>query len=192
MKLTLDFLKENSACTSGIRWYHANEEPNTVEACISALMVDTEQPSEKLSHANWLLSETLTEPDCRRYAIFAARQVLDIYEKRYPTDNRPRLAIEAAGKYLEGEISKEELHAASAAAWAAAGDAARDDASAAAWAAGDAAGDDARDDASAVAWAAGDAAGDAAGAVGGVAWDAAQIEVLTKIINYGLTLVPKN
>ena len=84
-------------------------------------------------------------------AIYAAELVIDIFEKEYPNDKRPRNAIEAAKNYL-----KNPSRAARAAAWAAAGaagDAAR--------AARDAAGDAARA-ARAAAWAAWAAAGDAA------------------------------
>ena len=36
-----------------------------------------------------------------QYAIFAAEQVIDIYEGKYPNDKRPRNAIEAAKAYLK-------------------------------------------------------------------------------------------
>ena len=58
-----------------------------------------------------------------------AERVLHIYEAKHPNCKKPRQAIEAARAYARGEISKEELAAARAAAWAAALDAAR----AAAW-----------------------------------------------------------
>ena len=35
------------------------------------------------------------------YAVFAAEQVLDIFEHKYPEDKRPRAAIEAAKKCIE-------------------------------------------------------------------------------------------
>jgi hypothetical protein len=69
--------------------------------------------------------------------------VLPLYEGAYPTDKRPRHAIEAARRYARGEIDEAAGDAAVAAARAAeaAGDAAaRAEARAAAWAA-EAAGD---------------------------------------------------
>jgi len=90
--------------------------------------------------------------DYYKFIVRVAYSVLPIFENKYPDDNRPRLAIEAVEKFMNGEISKEELEetrtAARAAAYAA-GDAA--DATwaakapataawAAAWAAADAAG----------------------------------------------------
>jgi hypothetical protein len=73
------------------------------------------------------------DKEIRLFAADCAELVLPIYEKRYPDDNRPRLAIKAARDYAKGLITKEELAAARAAAWAAAGAAARAAARAAAW-----------------------------------------------------------
>ena len=99
MKLTKEFLQEKSASPSGIQWYVENKEPDTVEDCVAKLLADLKQ-GETLAYANWLLSKTLNTDNCRRYAIFAARQVLHIFEEKYPDDKRPRLAIETAEKYL--------------------------------------------------------------------------------------------
>ncbi len=75
------------------------------------------------------------------FAYLCAERVLPIYEKEYPGDDHPRKAIEAKRAWLRGEITDNELDAASdaaraasdaawaaarAAAWAAASDAARD------------------------------------------------------------------
>jgi hypothetical protein len=103
--------------------------------------------------------DTWNDTTARLFAADCAERVLPIYEKAYK-DTRPRQAVEAARAFARGEISRDELAAAGAAAGAAAraaaGDAARDAARAAAWAAARAAAWDA-------AWAAArDAAGDAA------------------------------
>ena len=42
-----------------------------------------------------------TKEDSVRKAIFAAELVIDIFEKEYPEDDRPRLAIKAAKTWLE-------------------------------------------------------------------------------------------
>ncbi|MEK7180307.1 MAG: putative immunity protein [Patescibacteria group bacterium] len=73
-------------------------------------------------------------------AIYAAEQVIDIYEKEYPNDDRPRKAIEAAKAYLKDPTQKNMVAAGEAA--RAAGEAARaagEAARAAGWAAGEAA-----------------------------------------------------
>jgi hypothetical protein len=107
------------------------------------------------------VDKTLHEFSC-----WCAEQVLHFFEKDYPEDKRPRLAIEAKRKWLKKEITDEELAAAAAAADAAAWAA---DA-AAAWAA-DAAARAARAAADDAAWAA--AARAARAAADDAAWAAA-------------------
>ena len=104
-------------------------------------------------------------------AIYAAELVINIYEKKYSGDDRPRRGIEAAKEWLENPTEKNRVvaRAASDVAWAAA----RAAASAAAWAASAAASDVARAAASAAAWAASDAAIAAASAAAWAASDAA-------------------
>jgi hypothetical protein len=87
-------------------------------------------------------------------AIFAAESVIAIYESRYPNDNRPRNAINAAKNWLANPAVAAARDAAVAAARDAAVAAARDAAVAAAWAVG----------ASAAAWAASAASAARAGA----------------------------
>jgi len=62
-----------------------------------------------------------------RLAIYSATLVLENFEDKYPDDDRPRKAIQAARAYLKGTISESAAHAAAGAAW----DAARSAASAA-------------------------------------------------------------
>jgi hypothetical protein len=102
-----------------------------------------------------LVQEIPLEKVAKRFAIWCAKQCLCYFEKEYPNDKRPVLAIQAAEDYLYGKITLEELSAAGDAAWAA-GDAGA--ARAARAAAGDAAWAAARAAACAAAWAAGDAA----------------------------------
>ena len=121
-----------------------------------------------------------------QYAIYAAEQVIHIFEARYPTDNRPRQAIEFAKAHV---LSAETVLAA---ARAAARDAARAavldavlDAARAAVLAARTARDAAR-----AAWeAAWDAAWDAAGDAREAAGAAAGDEVNSKILDYGLKLL---
>jgi hypothetical protein len=108
--------------------------------------------------------DTWNERTARLFACDCAERVLPIYEKRYPDDKRPRVAVETARRYAEGKATREERAAAGAAARDAAGAAARDSA----W---DAARDAAWAAARASAW---DAARDAAWAAArAAAWDAA-------------------
>jgi len=85
-----------------------------------------------------------------------AEVVLPIFEKEYPSDTRPRKAIQAARDFANGKITLQEEATAGDAAWYAA------------WAAAQAAARAAGDAAQAAAWAAAQAA------TGDIAWDAAQ------------------
>ncbi len=113
-----------------------------------------------------------TKEDSVNLAIYAAELVIDIYEKKYPNDDRPRKAIEAAKAYL-----KNPSDAAADAAYAAY---AADAAYAAAYAA--------RAAARAAAYAA-DAAYAAADAARAAAYAAAKEEILKKCHNYVLRLI---
>jgi hypothetical protein len=155
MKLTLEILQEKGACEESIERF-GKEYCFTVEQAIKMMI------KEKLyDWCNWLLSKLLSEDDNIRYAIFAAEQVIHIFDKQYPEDKRPRNAIDAAKKYLEIKNSitaRAAARAAGDAAWAAraAARAARD----AAWAAG-------------------------------AAGNAAKEKLQRKIIRYGLKMIPK-
>jgi hypothetical protein len=65
----------------------------------------------------WLLGRLSGEPesDKRKQVVFVAaqcaREVLPIFEKRYPDDKRVRECIEACEAYSRGEITMKELRA---------------------------------------------------------------------------------
>lgn len=106
-----------------------------------------------------------------------AERVLVNFEKEFPEDKRPRLAIEAKRKFIKGEISNDDLTAARSAAWSAAGSAAWS-AGSAAWSARSAA-SSAR---SAASPAACSAAWSARSAVSLVAETQAQIKIVLKYL----------
>mgnify|MGYP001546931610 FL=1 len=57
------------------------------------------------------------------WAVAYAQQVLHLFEDRYPDDHRPRNALSAAKKWVEGELSANEVRRYASAAQAAAHDA---------------------------------------------------------------------
>jgi hypothetical protein len=124
VKITNKWLKEKHACREGSDWFNAQKETNAVKL-VKKLMIE-----KHFDWANWLIVRIMERKQYLAYAIFAAREVLRIFEEKYPNDNRPRKAIEAAEKCLADDSS-----AARAAAWAAARDAGA--AAWAAWAAGE-------------------------------------------------------
>ena len=118
MKTTINAneLKELSACTSGYKTFVEAHGDKTVK-------LSEALESNGIDDLFWLLDEiplsTEQENDLRLLACDYASDVLHIFEEKYPTDKIPRLAIEAARKYINGEISKEELDDVAAAAAAA-------------------------------------------------------------------------
>ena len=116
MKLTKEWLRGKSACSEGIKWF-LEHNLKTVEGVTKKLIAE-----DKLDWANWLVSRAMNHKQQIQYAIFAAEQVIDIYEKQYPNDDRPRKAIKAAKAYLNKptEENKAAAYAAHAAAYAAA------------------------------------------------------------------------
>jgi hypothetical protein len=84
-----------------------------------------------------VLPHVLSDKSARRLAVFSAEAVLPIFEAKYPTDLRPRKAIEAAKRVIEDDTAenRKEAYAANAAANAANAYAAADTARAAAYAA---------------------------------------------------------
>jgi len=192
-------LRKKRACSSGIdfcRDQNTEDLRELFEAFIK---------HERYDYATWVFRRFMNKKQVVKYAVFAAEQVIEIYEKKYPEDDRPRKAIEAAKAYLKKPCAstkkKAAAYADAADAAAAAADAAADAAYAAAYAAdaaayayaaayaayayadaADAAAADAADAAAAVAAAA--AADDAA------AYAAAdRKEMKVKILRYGFELL---
>ena len=112
-----------------------------------------------------LRQDFIPDRELRMLACDFAEAVLPIWEKKYPTDDRPRKAIEAGRAFTKGEIDSTTLRAA----WAAFRDArsvAMSASNAAAYAASNAAGEAAAGEAAKASRAAGEAVGEAAKAAG--------------------------
>ena len=112
MKITLRWLKSKSACPEGIAWFNAQKERDSKKLIVK-LMAE-----KHFDWASWLIVQVMERPQYLAYTIYAAEQVIDIYEKKYPTDKRPRNAIEAVKKCLTDD-SAENRNAAADAAYAA-------------------------------------------------------------------------
>ena len=160
MKITKEFLKRKSACFEGVKWFLSQKETNGIKI-IKKLIAEN-----RLSWAGWLIVRLMNYKQCVSYAVYASEQVIEIYEKKHPNDNRPRLAIEAAKKCIKSP-SKNNKSAAANAAYAAA-----NAADAAAYAAADAEAN---------------AAANAAANASNAAANAAAMKI--KILTYGIKLM---
>ena len=155
MKITKKWLQKENACIDGLAWFKKqNKEFEPIP--LLNLLIEKNQ----LDWANWLLARVMEYKQYVSYAVFAAEQVIDIFEKEFPDDKRPRTAIEAAKKCIENPSDENKKEAGSAS-WAA---------RAAGWAAGWAA------ENAAAGWAADSSA-------------AGSAKILKKILKYGIKLL---
>jgi len=194
MKITLDYLKEKGACQSGIEWCKENGLLGVVDLTDKEFLTKL-VGAEQFDYSYWLIKKLFNKKQNIQMAIFAAEQVIEIYEKKYPDNKKPREAIEAAKKVLENDTkeNRDAAYAAYAAAYAAdaayaaayAAYAAAYAAYAAAYAAYAAAyAAYAADAAYAAAYAA-----DAAAVIADAAHAAVKKEMKVRILNYAITLL---
>ena len=198
MKVTVEWLKEQKACKPGVdRFILKHKQSAELETVINGHIEDN-----TLDWANWLIVRKMTHKQQIRYAIFAAEQVLSLYEGKYPDDKRPRQAIEAAKAVLKKNNVK--TREAARAAWAAVEEAtawAAEAAARAALTAAEAAVEAAALTAARAAWAAVEATAEAAAraaaraaaeaAADEAAEAAARAAMIIKILEYGLKLIYK-
>jgi len=201
--ITDNWIKQNHPCREAIDDWWDKKERNPIK--ILKLLIK----AKKYEWANWFIVRIMSSKDYISYAVFAAENVIDIYEKKYPADKRPREAIEAAKKCIDNPSEKNKAAANAAAnAACAAAYAAAYAACAAACAAAYAAAYAAANAAYAAAYAAANAAANAAYAAANAANAAyaaanaayaayaaayaANAAMRLKILKYGLRLLKKN
>lgn len=97
--ITIKWLKSKGACKESIEAWQNETDHNTF-ATLNRLL------DKNPEWGNWLVCRLMNKNKSVQYAIFAAEQVIDIYEGRYPNDKRPRNAIEAAKAYLKNPSKK--------------------------------------------------------------------------------------
>ena len=103
--LDMKKFKEMSPCKEGYEFV-LNLKTTDLKIIFDALK------EHNLEWANWLVARLLAHKDRIRYAVFAAEQVLDIFEKSHPGDLRPRQAIEAAIVCIEKHTDDNRAYAA--------------------------------------------------------------------------------
>jgi len=109
--ITKKFLESHNACQSGMEWVTDNKLIGLSAKDFLNKLIE----SDKLDWANWLIVRVMNKKQKVQYAIYAAEQVIDIFEKKYPNDDRPRKAIEAAKEYLANPSINAKRNAADAA-----------------------------------------------------------------------------
>jgi len=180
MKITKEQIKKLKPCPDGYQWFLDYGSPDLTKTLLDVNKVKPEW-------AAWLYAKLMSGKQRKQFAIYAAEQVLHIFETEYPNDDRPRKAIAAAKRVLKSNTKANREAAydaaydardAGTAAAAGASDAARDAAYAGAGAAGAAGAYGAYTDA-----AAGDAAAAYADAAGAAAGTAMREKLIVKAID---------
>ena len=115
MNITKRWLQKKEACYDGIDWFVENYKSIDGIKLVKDLI-----KFKKLGWANWLIVRIMKYKQYVAYAIYGVEQVIDIYEKKYPDDNRPREAIRAAKKCLKNPTRKNKNAAAAAVVYASA------------------------------------------------------------------------
>ena len=116
--ITDEWIKQNNPCEEAIEWWDKKER-DTLK--ILKLLIE----EKRYFWANWLIVRVMNYGQNISYAVFAAEQVIDIFEKKFPDDKRPRQAIEAARKCINNPSQENKItayaaaHAAHAAVYAA-------------------------------------------------------------------------
>ena len=100
MKITKEWLLKKEACSSGVKWFLKQKETDGLEVVKKLIEEDN------LNYANWLITRIMSYKQLVSSAVYSAEQVIDIFEREYPNDDRPRKAIEAAKKYIDDPSEK--------------------------------------------------------------------------------------
>jgi hypothetical protein len=108
--ITKRWLTKHGACEDSYGWL-ADQGTTEVPTLYKRAMRD-----KMYDDINWALVRLMTKRQRVRYAVYAARLVLRNYEDKYPNDDGPRKAIEAAERYLTTRRGGEYLRKATSAA----------------------------------------------------------------------------
>ena len=116
MQITKEQIAKFEPCEEGLAWFQKQNITDLKELSEIAILEG------KFDWAIWLGTKLMTPKQNVKLAVFCAEQCLEIYERQYPTDNRPRKAISVAKGCISAAGAARA--AAYAAAYAAAADAA--------------------------------------------------------------------
>ena len=162
-------MQNQNTCQEGIDFFCSQKETDLIK-----LMKKYKSVHPKW--CNWFIVRCMTYKQYVSYAVFAAEQVINIFEKKYPEDKRPRIAIEKAKICINNPTKENKKNAAAVS--AAAYDTAAYSASATVYSA------------SAAVYSASAAAYDTAAYSAAAAYvAAAKKEMQIKILNYGIKLL---
>ena len=97
MKITIKKLKDLKTCNEAAEEF-INKWPKSIDLIDVIKRLIKINDYKHLQWANWLIARCMTYKQYVGYAVYAAKQVLSIFEKKYPNDKRPRKTIKATKK----------------------------------------------------------------------------------------------
>jgi hypothetical protein len=112
MKITEKWLNDNRACSEGRAWLASHKERDSIK------VLKKLQAEKQWDWFRWTAARLMDRKQRVLWACACAELVLDIFEKKYPKDKRPREAINAARKWVI-DPTEENRNASDASAYAA-------------------------------------------------------------------------
>jgi hypothetical protein len=91
--ITKEWLEQQNACSDGKAWFMA-QNAGSVSVVINKLIKEN-----RFDWANWTITKMMTQQQNVYYACFCATRSVENFERVFPSDKRPRQAIEAALKW---------------------------------------------------------------------------------------------
>ena len=88
--ITKEWLKSLNPCTDGFVWWCRYGERDPIK------FLEAGFEGDHWNYRCWLMIRLLSKANQVKIAIYSAKSVLPIFEKKYPDDDRPRKAIAAA------------------------------------------------------------------------------------------------
>ncbi len=104
-RINKQWLENNNACEDGIEWFINQKEKDSIK--ILNILIKEKQ----YVWASWLIVKSMEYKQYVSYAVCDAEQEIHSYKKRYPNDNRPRQAIEAARKCIKSPTKENKIAA---------------------------------------------------------------------------------
>jgi hypothetical protein len=95
MKITVNWLRKEKACGEAIEEFKQQKETDSIK--ILKILIK----QRRYSWANWFIMHIMKYKQYINYVFYAVEQALPIFEEKYPDNDRPRKAIEAAKKYIK-------------------------------------------------------------------------------------------
>ena len=95
MKITKEYLRKQNACEESLKFGTEHDLIGMEAVPLMERLIELEE----VNWALWLLVRVMSRKQCIQFACHCARNVLHIFEERFPGDERPRNTIEEAEKF---------------------------------------------------------------------------------------------